>query len=35
MQNATWTELERQDYMVARDPEFCYTTEFQTHEPEV
>ncbi|XP_003571753.3 serine/threonine protein phosphatase 2A 55 kDa regulatory subunit B beta isoform isoform X2 [Brachypodium distachyon] len=32
--NASRTELERQDYVVARHPEFRYKTEFQSHEPE-
>ncbi|XBI46543.1 hypothetical protein VPH35_110764 [Triticum aestivum] len=32
--NASRTELERQDYLVPRHPEFRYKTEFQSHEPE-
>jgi len=32
--SASRRELERQDYPVARHPEFCYRTEFQSHEPE-
>jgi len=33
--SASRRELERQDYPVARHPEFRYRTEFQSHEPEV
>ncbi|RLM80556.1 serine/threonine protein phosphatase 2A 55 kDa regulatory subunit B beta isoform [Panicum miliaceum] len=32
--SASRRELERQDYPVARHPEFRYRTEFQSHEPE-
>ncbi|VAI57307.1 unnamed protein product [Triticum turgidum subsp. durum] len=32
--NASRTELERQDYLMPRHPEFRYKTEFQSHEPE-
>ena len=35
VQNASRRELERQEYPVARHPEFRYKTEFQSHEPEV
>ncbi|CAO2146645.1 unnamed protein product [Urochloa humidicola] len=27
--------LEGQEYLIARHPEFCYRTEFQSHEPEL
>ncbi|AQK59688.1 Serine/threonine protein phosphatase 2A 55 kDa regulatory subunit B beta isoform [Zea mays] len=32
--NACRGELERQEYLVSRHPEFRYKTEFQSHEPE-
>ncbi|PWZ27489.1 Serine/threonine protein phosphatase 2A regulatory subunit B beta isoform [Zea mays] len=32
--NACRRELERQEYLVSRHPEFRYKTEFQSHEPE-
>jgi serine/threonine-protein phosphatase 2A regulatory subunit B len=32
--SASRSELERQDYPIARHPEFRYKTEFQSHEPE-
>lgn len=35
VQNACRRELERQEYLVSRHPEFRYKTEFQSHEPEV